>query len=163
MTDPLVGVRCIRECHYSFRAMYSPITDVSFGGRQQVRLDGHSANVYKLTIPSTSTDDTGITNSAVIKVAGEDPYDLVEAFISLDSDLNQIEDYYQQVTVDSGKGFRLYNGMTGWCTDCAIYLVMVVEKPNRYYIDSVALRRDEYLQANVADTKVVSALQQTCF
>ena len=51
-----IGVRCLNPCNYTILSDYFTVTTVAENVRTQVRLDGHSSNLFEYYIPSDSRE-----------------------------------------------------------------------------------------------------------
>jgi len=87
----------------------------------------------------------------------------MDLLVSFDSDLSQVQDLNDALTIKRGKGFRLNKSLKQWCTSCYIYIMLDVHYPSRYYMTAQAISRDISMKLATSTIGIVNAQTQECF
>ena len=91
-----------------------------------------------------------------ITVNGETGYEEIEAYVSLDEELTQMEDTDQPpFYVSNGKAFKFSITDEGWCTRCLIYLMVSVKNEAKYFLDPVTYSAKNQLTDSVTTRMIV--------
>jgi hypothetical protein len=73
-------------------------------------MDDFSSKVIELKIPSGTTDSSGTTKMIEVDIEGENSYEEIIAYVSLDNKLTQVEDTDQPpFYLSNGKAFKFSN------------------------------------------------------
>jgi hypothetical protein len=159
----LFQVRCTRECKFDLKVQYVSSERLDFGGRISKKLDLFSSYVYEMKVPQQDSGATGKTKLVEVNVNSENPYSEIQAYISKDNDLSQVEDLDQPpFYVTNGKAFKFTDRNDGWCTRCLLYLMVSVMDEGKYFIEPLAYSNKAQITENESTRMVVDQDETEC-
>lgn len=79
----VIGVRCINKCDYTIASDYFTTTTLAQDTRTQVRMDGHSSQLFEYYVPQDAND--GFARAITFTIESEDPYNAISLYMSLDN------------------------------------------------------------------------------
>lgn len=85
-----IAVTCMTPCDYTILSDYFSVVDLEQDVRTQMRLEGHSSNLFEYYIPQDASD--GFARAITFTIESEDEYRPMEVFMSLDSNIYQVEE-----------------------------------------------------------------------
>ena len=85
-----ITVQCLSPCQYTILSDYFTTQTVEQDVRKQIRLDGHSSNLFEYYIPQDASD--GFARAITFTVESEDSYNPIAIYFSLDNKIYQVED-----------------------------------------------------------------------
>lgn len=68
----------------------------------------------------------------------EDSFSRVEMFMSYDAKFSLVEDHRATQVLEDGVAIRASRKDVDWCSKCYVYLLVNVEKEQRYYLTTRA-------------------------
>lgn len=156
-----IGVRCINPCDYTLASDYFTSFSIDQNVRTQIRLEGHSSNLFEYYVPTDAYD--GFTRAVTFTIESEDPYNPIDLYFSLDNTIYQIEERKMENLISNGVGYYITESDFGWCTKCIIYFYAEVINPGRYYVTAKASARNPVISKDKVAEKFVNNRQQDCF
>lgn len=120
-----------------------------------MRLDGHSSNLFEYYIPQDASD--GFARAITFTIESEDEYRPMEVFMSLDSNIYQVEERKQMGLISNGVGYYFTENDFGWCTRCFVYFYVEITVPGRYYVTAKATARNPVIPSTKTSEKFVNA------
>lgn len=125
--------------------------------RRQIRLEGHSSNLFEYYVPQDASD--GFARAITFTIESEDAYNPIDVYFSLDNTIYQIEERQLAGIISNGVGYYFTENDFGWCTRCFVYFYVEVKNPGRYYVTARATARNPVISRNKLTEKFVNLRQ----
>ena len=148
-------------CDYTILSDYFTTVSLDQDVRTQMRLEGHSSNLFEYYVPQDASD--GFSRAITFTIESDDEYNPIDVYFSLDSQIYQVEERKQEGLLSNGVGYYFTENDYGWCTRCFIYFYVEVMNPGRYYVTAKATARNPVIPTEKTSEKFVNARQQDCF
>ena len=148
-------------CDYTILTDYFTTVSLDQDVRTQMRLDGHSSNLFEYYVPQDASD--GFARAITFTIESDDEYNPIDVYFSLDSQIYQVEERKQEGLLSNGVGYYFTENDYGWCTRCFVYFYVEVMNPGRYYVTSRATARNPVIPTDKTSEKFVNSRQQDCF
>jgi hypothetical protein len=159
----LFQVKCPANCDFDLRAEYISSEQLAFGQRHFVRMEDFSSKVIELRIPSGTTNQSGTTKMIEVDVEGENSHEELVAYLSLDSELTQVEDTDQTpFYLSNGKAFKFSSTDQGWCTRCSVYLMISAGAAGKFFVSPITYSSKEQIVAEQYTRLIVEQQGQEC-
>lgn len=98
-----------------------------------------------------------------IDVEGATSYEAMQAYVSLDNQLTQVEDTDQPpFFFSNGKAFKFKKGDVGWCVRCDIYLMLSVETAGKYFVQPSTYATKNEIAEDASSRLIVDQQGQEC-
>jgi hypothetical protein len=98
---------------YTILSDYFTTVSLDQDVRTQMRLEGHSSNLFEYYVPHDASD--GFARAITFTIESDDEYNPIDVYFSLDSQIYQVEERKQEGYLSNGVGYYFTENDYGWC------------------------------------------------